>query len=128
MAARASSVHRALRIYRAHLLTIGSAFVLGSFFLAEFPGVRYLLDHYLVHPWSLRPFLLIGRHMLPVFCSQICLSLLLIGRTESDLTTEPVILRFSDLSAANRAPVRLVSGKTIEGWKIGSLVTFAVGR
>ena len=29
--------------------------------------------------------------MLPVFCSQICLSLLLIGRTESGLTTEPVI-------------------------------------
>jgi hypothetical protein len=38
----------------------------------------------------LRPFLLIGRHMLPVFCSQICLSVLLIGRTESGLTSEPV--------------------------------------
>jgi hypothetical protein len=37
----------------------------------------------------LRPFLLIGRHMLPVFCSQICLSVLLIGRTESGLTIEP---------------------------------------
>jgi hypothetical protein len=38
----------------------------------------------------LRPFLLIGRHMLPVFCSQICLSVVLIGRTESGLTIEPV--------------------------------------
>ena len=52
MAARASSVHRALRIYRAHLITVGFAFVLGSFFLSEFPGVRYLLDHYLVDPWT----------------------------------------------------------------------------
>ena len=38
----------------------------------------------------LRPFLLIGRHMLPVFCSQICLSVVLIGRTESGLTIEPI--------------------------------------
>jgi hypothetical protein len=38
----------------------------------------------------LKPFLLIGRHMLPVFCSQICLSVLLIGRTESGLTIEPI--------------------------------------
>ena len=50
--ARASSLHRALRIYRAHLLTVGFAFVLGSFFLSEFPGVRYLLDHYLLNPWT----------------------------------------------------------------------------
>lgn len=52
IAARTSSIHRALRIYRAHLLTVGFAFVLGSFFLSEFPGVRYLLDHYLVDPWT----------------------------------------------------------------------------
>ena len=52
IAARASSVHRALRIYRAHLLTVGFAFVLGSFFLSEFPGIRYLLDHYLLNPWT----------------------------------------------------------------------------
>jgi hypothetical protein len=38
----------------------------------------------------LRPFLVIGRHMLPVFCSQICLSVLLIGRTDSGLTIEPI--------------------------------------
>jgi hypothetical protein len=52
VAARASSVHRALRIYRAHLLTVGFAFVLGSFFLSEFPGLKYLLDHYLLNPWT----------------------------------------------------------------------------
>src|SRR6266446_10897925 len=44
VAARLSSVHRALRIYRAHLLTVGFAFVLGSFFLSAFPGIRSLLD------------------------------------------------------------------------------------
>jgi hypothetical protein len=38
----------------------------------------------------LKAFLLIGRHMLPVFCSQICLSVLLLGRTESGLTIEPI--------------------------------------
>ena len=37
-----------------------------------------------------QPFLLIARHMLPVFCSQICLSVLLLGRTESGQTVEPV--------------------------------------
>jgi hypothetical protein len=50
------------------------------------PFLKYL------NRWEapLRPFSLIGRHMLPVFCSQICLSVLLIGRTESGLTTEPM--------------------------------------
>jgi hypothetical protein len=45
-----------------------------------------------INRWEvgLRPFSLIGRHMLPVFCSQICLSVLLIGRTQSGLTTEPI--------------------------------------
>jgi hypothetical protein len=39
----------------------------------------------------LRPLFLIGRHMLPVFCSQICLSILLIGLTDSgNLTAEPL--------------------------------------
>ena len=42
--------------------------------------------------WETRwqPFLLIARHMLPVFCSQICLSVLLLGRTESGQTVEPI--------------------------------------
>jgi hypothetical protein len=50
------------------------------------PFLKYL------NRWEapLRPFSLIGRHMLPVFCSQICLSVLLIGRTDSGLTIEPV--------------------------------------
>src|ERR1700730_13043343 len=33
-AARSASVHRAGRIYRAHLVTISFAFILGSFFLS----------------------------------------------------------------------------------------------
>jgi hypothetical protein len=50
-AARSSSIHRAGRIYRAHLVTLFFAFVLGSFFLSEFPGIRNLLDRYLMDPW-----------------------------------------------------------------------------
>lgn len=51
-AARSSSIHRARRIYQSHLLTVGFAFILGSFFLPDFPGVRNLLDHYLLNPWA----------------------------------------------------------------------------
>jgi len=51
-AARSSSIHRAGRIYRAHLVTLSFAFVLGSFFLSELPGIRNLLDHYLMNPWA----------------------------------------------------------------------------
>src|ERR1700757_4776730 len=51
-AARSSSIHRAGRIYRAHLVTLFFAFVLGSFFLSEFPGIRNLLDQYLMNPWA----------------------------------------------------------------------------
>jgi hypothetical protein len=51
-AARSSSIHRAERIYRAHLVTLFFAFVLGSFFLSEFPGIRNLLDRYLMDPWA----------------------------------------------------------------------------
>ena len=49
-AARSSSIHRAGRIYRAHLFTVGFTFVLGGFFLSEFPGIRNLLDHFLLNP------------------------------------------------------------------------------
>ena len=51
-AARSSSIHRAGRIYRAHLVTLSFAFVLGSFFLSELPGIRNLLDRYLMDPWA----------------------------------------------------------------------------
>ncbi len=50
--ARSSSIRRAERIYQAHLVTLGFAFVLGGFFLSEFPGIRNLLDHYLLNPWA----------------------------------------------------------------------------
>ena len=49
-AARSSSIRRAGRIYQAHLVTLGFAFILASFFLSEFPGIRNLLDHYLLNP------------------------------------------------------------------------------
>jgi hypothetical protein len=51
-AARSSSIHRAGRIYQAHLVTLFFAFVLGSFFLSELPGIRNLLNHYLMNPWA----------------------------------------------------------------------------
>jgi hypothetical protein len=51
-AARSASISRAGRIYRAHLVTVGFAFVLGSLFLPELPGIRNLLDHYLLNPWA----------------------------------------------------------------------------
>ena len=51
-AARSSSIRRAGRIYQAHLVTLGFAFVLGGFFLSEFPGISNLLDHYLLNPWA----------------------------------------------------------------------------
>src|ERR1700752_979759 len=51
-AARSSSIDRAGRIYRAHLVTLAFAFVLGSFFLSELPGIKYMLDRYLMDPWA----------------------------------------------------------------------------
>src|ERR1700722_11478614 len=51
-AARTGSIRRAGRIYRAHLATLCFAFILGSFFLPELPGLRNLLDHYLMNPWA----------------------------------------------------------------------------
>ena len=43
-AARASTIRRAWRIYGAHLLTLGFAFMVGSLFLTELPGDKNLLD------------------------------------------------------------------------------------
>ena len=50
----------------------------------------------------LRPLSLIGRHMLAVFSMEICLSVLLIGHTESGLTIEPLtsVLVISQLLTA----------------------------
>jgi hypothetical protein len=49
-AARSSSIHRASRIYCAHLLTLAFAFVIGSFFLTRLPGLRTLFEQYLKNP------------------------------------------------------------------------------
>ena len=51
-AARFSTMRRAGRIYLGHLVTVGFAFVLGSLFLSEFPGIGNLLDHYLQNQWA----------------------------------------------------------------------------
>jgi hypothetical protein len=60
-----------------------------NFCLAAFVAASFL-GHLTNWEAYFRPLQLIGRHMLPVFCSQICLSVLLIGRTESGLTAEPI--------------------------------------
>jgi hypothetical protein len=49
-AARAATVSRALRIYRAHLITLLFTFVVGGVFLAEQPGMQNLLDQYFKNP------------------------------------------------------------------------------
>src|SRR5580704_35954 len=51
-AARTASIRRAGRIYRAHLATLCFAFILGSFFVSELPGIKNLLDSYLMNPWA----------------------------------------------------------------------------
>jgi hypothetical protein len=49
-AARSASIHRAGRIYCAHLLTMAFAFVIGSFFLTHLPGLKTLFEQYLRNP------------------------------------------------------------------------------
>jgi hypothetical protein len=49
-AARAATVSRAFRIYRAHLVTLVFAFVVGGVFLAQLPGIQHLLDQYFKNP------------------------------------------------------------------------------
>src|SRR6202011_5705962 len=49
-AARAATVSRAFRIYRAHLVTLLFTFVVGGVFLAELPGIQHLLDQYFKNP------------------------------------------------------------------------------
>ncbi|MGA8657205.1 MAG: OpgC domain-containing protein [Chthoniobacterales bacterium] len=61
-AARSSTIHRAGRIYCAHLLTLAFAFVIGSFLLSYLPGLRTLFEQYLKNPPAA-----IGASMLLVF-------------------------------------------------------------
>jgi hypothetical protein len=49
-AARAATVSRAFRIYRAHLGTLLFAFLVGGVFLAQLPGIQNLLDQYFKNP------------------------------------------------------------------------------
>jgi hypothetical protein len=49
-AARAATVSRAFRIYRAHVGTLLFVFIVGGIFLAEFRGIQNLLDQYFINP------------------------------------------------------------------------------
>jgi hypothetical protein len=51
-AARAATLQRALRIYRAHLITLFVVFAVGSLFLAWVPGIRYILSKFFDSPTS----------------------------------------------------------------------------
>jgi hypothetical protein len=48
--ARLSTIHRAGRIYCAHLLTLAFAFAIGGSLLTHFPGIKTLLEQYLKNP------------------------------------------------------------------------------
>jgi hypothetical protein len=49
-AASAAAFSRAFRIYRAHLITLFFAFVVGGILLAELPGMQNLLNEYFKNP------------------------------------------------------------------------------
>jgi len=79
---------------------------LGPLRLINFFAMSWLISKLLkrVECWKawLRPFSLIGQHMLPVFCYQICLSILLIGIVEPLKDREPIaslLVTFQLLSA-----------------------------
>jgi hypothetical protein len=50
-AAHASTLARAIRIYKAHLLTLLFTFAVGTLFLAHLPGLQNLLHLFLINPW-----------------------------------------------------------------------------
>jgi hypothetical protein len=51
-AARAATLQRALKIYRAHLITLFVVFAIGSLFLAWVPGIQYELGKFFDSPTS----------------------------------------------------------------------------
>ena len=51
-AARAATLQRALKIYRAHLITLFVVFAVGSLFLTWVPGIRYILSKFFDSPTS----------------------------------------------------------------------------
>ena len=51
-AARAATLQRALKIYRAHLITLFVVFAVGSLFLAWVPGIQYILSKFFDSPTS----------------------------------------------------------------------------
>jgi hypothetical protein len=67
---------------------LGPLRLLNFFVAASF--VAKFIKHLNRWETALQPLSLIGRHMLPIFCSQICLTLLLIGRFDARSNHEPV--------------------------------------
>jgi hypothetical protein len=51
-AARSATLQRALKIYRAHLITLFVVFAIGSLFLAWVPGIQYILSKFFDSPMS----------------------------------------------------------------------------
>jgi hypothetical protein len=51
-AARTATLQRALKIYRAHLITLFVVFAVGSLFLAWVPGIQYILSKFFDSPMS----------------------------------------------------------------------------
>ena len=51
-AARAATLERALRIYRAHLVTLFVVFAICGLFLTWMPGIRYILSKFFDSPTS----------------------------------------------------------------------------
>jgi hypothetical protein len=94
----------AFLFWRWRSLTSGAAPVLGTWLLDKWHlGPLRLINFALavcatapllksLNRWEgfLRPLFLIGRHMLPVFSIEICVSVVLIGRTDSGRTAEPI--------------------------------------
>jgi hypothetical protein len=66
------------------------------------------------------PVSLIGRQMLPVFCSQICLSVLFIGRAESGPSNEPItsVLLLCQLLTAPLLAWFLEYGWPLKLWRV----------
>jgi OpgC protein len=88
---------------------------LGPLQILNFFAASWLISKFLkrLECWEtpLRPLLLIGQHMLPVFCCQICLSILLIGAVSADAT------RFPKLSSSAKTIAAFLSCSSWNRWE-----------
>jgi len=107
-AARSSTIHRAVRIYCAHLLTLAFAFTIGGCLLTYFPGLKTLFEQYLKNP-----------------CAAIAASILLVFQPPL-MDILPMYILFSCVSpltfwAARRWGWRTVIGASLSVWLISQL-------